>query len=473
MKREQEFIKNSAILFFGTVFPRFISVIMLPVITGYLTKEEYGIYDLLITLTSLFLPIATLQMQASAFRFLIKERENHTGQKLIVSNIVLFTVPVCLAALTTLYFCMRNIDSTIKFLIINYYFTDTMLIMARQIIRGLGKNKIYSVSVLMNSVIELVLVLIFLVQIGLGLNGVLYALTISQGISLLYIIIRVNISSYIDIRLIALKEIKSLIDYSWPLIPNALSSWVVRVSDRLVLSLFIGIEATAVYAVANKLPSIFSVVQSTFSLAWQENASETVNDKDSGDYYGKMFDRIYNIMVGIMALLIAFTPFLFKILIKGDYDEAYNHMSILYIGVLFSTICSYLGGIYIAHMKSKEIGITTTIAALINLTVNLCFIKIIGVYAASISTAVCYIWLCIYRMRTIQKIQKINFNYKRIIELFIILCILSFIYMQRILWMDCINILFSIFLFVGLNYELLKILLKTVIKKRKQNETKY
>ena len=290
MKREQEFIKNSAILFFGTVFPRFISVIMLPVITGYLTKEEYGIYDLLITLASLFLPIATLQMQASAFRFLIKERENHTGQKLIISNIVLFTVPVCLAALTTLYFCMRNTHSSIKLLIINYYFTDTMLIMARQIIRGLGKNKIYSVSVLMNSVIELVLVLVFLVQIGLGLNGVLYALTISQGISLLYIIIRVNIISYIDIRLIALKEIKSLIDYSWPLIPNALSSWVVRVSDRLVLSLFIGIEATAVYAVANKLPSIFSVVQSTFSLAWQENASETVNDKDSGEYYGKMFD---------------------------------------------------------------------------------------------------------------------------------------------------------------------------------------
>lgn len=468
MKREQNLIRNSVILSLGTVFPKFISVITLPIITGYLTKAEYGTYDLVTTLVSLFLPIATLQMQASAFRFLIKERENRKRQNIVVSNIIVFTIPICVVALVILFLCLRSIGSSNRFLIIGYFFTDTMLATARQIARGLGENKIYSISVLINSAIELILVSILLICVRLGLNGVLWALIISQGISLIYILIRIKLISFIDIKLVSMEEIKILVKYSWPLIPNALSSWVVRVSDRLVLLYFIGLEATAVYAVANKLPSIFSVVQSTFSLAWQENASETVDDKDSGEYYGKMFSRIYNFMVGIMALLIAFTPIIFRIMIKGDYDEAYNHMPILYIGVLFSTISSYLGGIYIAHMKSKEIGITTAIAAAINLAVNLLFVKKIGIYAASISTAICYIWLCVYRMYDIQKIQKIKFDYRKILLLFFALCIMAFVCSRRVWWMDCINILFSVSFATVLNIELIKATLKIVNKKIKR-----
>lgn len=101
-------------------------------------------------------------------------------------------------------------------------------------------------------------------------------------------------------------------------------------------------------------------------MAWQENASISVEDEDSAEYYGKMFDHIFRLLVGCMALLIAFTPIIFNILIRGDYEEAYNHMPILYLAMMFSTISSYLGGIYIAHMKSKELGITTAIAAAFN-----------------------------------------------------------------------------------------------------------
>jgi O-antigen/teichoic acid export membrane protein len=465
MSREKNLIKNSAILSLGTVFPKFMSVIMLPIITACLTKTEYGTYDLITTLVSLFLPIATLQMQASAFRFLIKVRGDREQQKKIISNIVCFTVPVCVAALTVLFFCLGNVQWGIRLLIVGYFFTDTILITVRQIARGLGKNHIYSISALTNSGIELVMVAVLLLRFGRGLDGVLWALIVSQTVSILYILGATGLVRYIDFHTVSKEQLKALIAYSWPLIPNALSSWVVRVSDRLVLTYFMGLEATAVYAVANKLPSMFSVIQSTFSLAWQENAAESVDDRDSGEYYGKMFHQIYNIMIGVMALLIAFTPVIFAVLIRGDYDESYNHMSILYIGVLFSTISSYLGGIYIAHMKSKEIGITTCIAAGINLAINLIFVKSIGIYAASISTAVCYIWLSFFRMHDIQKFQKINFNYKRIISLFLVLCVMSLICAQRMIWLDLLNMIAAVILAIVLNKDILGAVIKLAKKK--------
>ena len=80
MKREQEFVKSSLVLSIGTILPKFASLITLPIVTGYLTKVEYGIYDLITILVSLVLPIATLQMQSAAFRFLIANRNKRVQQ---------------------------------------------------------------------------------------------------------------------------------------------------------------------------------------------------------------------------------------------------------------------------------------------------------------------------------------------------------------------------------------------------------
>ena len=76
MNREKALAKNTFIIAIGTFLPKFSSIITLPIITGGLTKAEMGTYDLISTLVSLFLPVATLQIQSAAFRFLIDVRED-------------------------------------------------------------------------------------------------------------------------------------------------------------------------------------------------------------------------------------------------------------------------------------------------------------------------------------------------------------------------------------------------------------
>lgn len=74
MSREGNLAKNTGILAIGTFLPKLASFITLPILTGYLSKAQYGTYDLIITLASLFLPAVTLQIQTAAFRFLIEVR---------------------------------------------------------------------------------------------------------------------------------------------------------------------------------------------------------------------------------------------------------------------------------------------------------------------------------------------------------------------------------------------------------------
>ena len=74
MSREGKLAKNTMIIAIGTFLPKLASFITLPILTGCLTKTEYGTYDLINVLVSLLLPAATLQIQAAAFRFLIDSR---------------------------------------------------------------------------------------------------------------------------------------------------------------------------------------------------------------------------------------------------------------------------------------------------------------------------------------------------------------------------------------------------------------
>lgn len=50
MNREKSLVKNTAILSLGTYLPKLTTIITLPLLTGYLTQAEYGIYDLITTL---------------------------------------------------------------------------------------------------------------------------------------------------------------------------------------------------------------------------------------------------------------------------------------------------------------------------------------------------------------------------------------------------------------------------------------
>ena len=76
MNREKRLAKNSIILLIGQVIPKLVFLIILPILTKYLTKIEYGTYDLITVLQSLLLPIITLQIQVAAFRYLIENRDN-------------------------------------------------------------------------------------------------------------------------------------------------------------------------------------------------------------------------------------------------------------------------------------------------------------------------------------------------------------------------------------------------------------
>lgn len=468
MSREKELIKNTAIISLGTFFPKFFTVLITPILTAQLTKNEYGKYDLVVTIVSLLLPIASLQISSSAFRFLINKRNKKEECGVIISTIYAFVFVTAIIA-GIAYFIVIGRFSGLSGIVVSLYFVfDILLITSQQMLRGLGKNLFYSVSTIIQSLVLLIFIVLLTGVLGsknMGLLGVAVSLMLSTAIPFLAVLFTSEIVRYFKIELISIKVLREMVAYSWPMVPNNLSIWVLNLSDRLIITAVLGIEANAVYAVANKLPTIFSSFQNTFAMAWQESASLASEDDDKEQYYSDMCDWVYRLLTGLMAGLIMCTPVIWKILIKGDYHEAYYQLPVLYLGILFSCMSATIGGIYIAHMKTKSVGLTTMVAATINLIIDLCLIRSIGIWAGSFSTLISYFLLWLYRAIDVQKFQKVKIN-KRTVELSIILLsLMAIINYQNKLIFNIINIPMCVLVLVLFDRDIIKIMIWKIRRK--------
>lgn len=465
MSREGKLAKNSLILAIGTFLPKLAQFVTLPILTGYLSKDDYGTYDLIIILASLLLPAVTLRIDTASFRFLIDDRNDVNKSKSIITNNIFFIIVTSIIALIVLFFCLFKLPISTRLLICLYFLLDIYVSSLRQISRGLSQNLKYSISAIISAACQLIFVVVFVYLLKFNLNGSILALTIAELCSILFLNFSVKIYKYIDVKSISKSEIKRMLTYSWPMVPNSMSMWVMRVSDRLVVTLFMGVSANAVYAVANKIPQLLTLAQNTFTMAWQENASIVSKDKDASKYYSNMFKMMLDLMAGAMCLIVASTPILFKILIRGNYTDAYVQIPILILAMFYFSMSSFLGGIYVAYMKTKSVGITTIISAIINIVIDVALIHFIGLFAASLSTLISYVFLFFFRLVDVQKIIKVDYSKIHLSVILILTIILTGIGMIQNRYFQIINVILACTVFVFFNREFLS-LLSSILKKK-------
>ena len=468
MNKNKELVKNTIIIFIGKFCTQFITLLLLPLYTHFLSTEDYGYIDLIQTYLTFFIPLILLKIDAGIFRFLIDARKSEEEKNKIITNGI-FIMFVELIISTILFAVAVKIFS-IKYsiLIVMNLISLSVLTFLLQIVRGIGKNKQYSFSSIIAAIVTIVLNLIFLV--GFHKNGkyVLIASLISNIICTIYLLIVNKILKNVKIKYIDKKLIKDLLKYSIPMIPNELSWWIVHVSDRTIISYALGVAANGIYSVSCKFSNILSSIFNIFNLSWQESAALHINDTDKDEFFSNVINKVFNLFICFCIGILACLPFVFELLIKDSYREAYKYVPILLLANIFSVLIGLIGSIYVAKKMTKEVAKTTMIAAIINLTIDLALIKVIGIYAAAISTLVSYMLLAIYRYIDVQKYVKVKIPIKNIVVNSIIFILVVVLYLYNNIALNVINLLLCILYAIIVNKELL-IEFKKVIGKKVKN----
>lgn len=464
--RESSLIKNTLIISIGTICTKLITFLLLPLYTGILTTEEYGIVDLLNTLVSLLLPIVTFQSEQAVFRELINVRNDEYQKKEIISNGFFSILLQCSIYLLFFLLLSPMINSKYKiFLAINVIaniFSSFLL----QVSRGLGDNKKYTVGSFFSASSTILFNILFLTVIKLRVNGMLLGTLIGQLTCIIYLLFSLKLIKYISIKVVTKKFVKKLWKYSLPLVPNAISWWIFNASDKVIVSTVLGLSMNGILSATSKFSSIYITLYNIFNMSWTESIALHINDEDINEYFNNMFNLILNLFISLAIIIIAIMPFIFPIMIHKSYNSGYTIIPILILGSMFNVVVGLISVIYVAKKNTKAIANTSIISALLNIIIHISLIKYIGLYAAAISTFLSYFIMSIYRLYDIQKKYfKIKLNTKIIISSSIVMTIAIFIYYINNIYLNIISLIFVTIYIITINKNSFKLIFELIHRK--------
>lgn len=469
MSREKSLIKNTLIMAVGTFLPRIINLLTTPIITSSTTGAQYGQIDLVTsTILNFIVPLCTLQLEQALFRFLVDAKSEEEQRKTITNGYLIIFIMMILAAIICLFVPINMFEGPLKLFIIGYIWIEIIATTSRFVLRAFSKYKEYSFLAALVVFVNFIVVSICLLWLKTGYIGVLIALVAADVVGFLYVLCVCNVFKYIRFKYIDFGFASKMLSYALPFIPNQVSWYINQLSDRWIINIFLGASANGIYALANKIPSIVTILYPAFNLAWTDSATRSVNDPDSAQYYNRMFKMLFCIVSAGSILLLAVSPFLFIILNRNEsLESAYLYTPTLILAMYFYCFSQFFGSIYVAVKSAKNMAVTTTISAAINIIINVVFINIIGVQAAVISTLIANLFLAGYRFIDLnRRFCRLRIN-KRLTTLTIIVFVISMLLALSIdlkLWI--INIVFAVIFAYFISGDVFIRMIRSFIKKR-------
>lgn len=464
--RQKVLVKNTAILMVGKILTQFLSFFLLPLYTRFLPASDYGLVDLLLTYISLLAPVVTVQQEMATFRFLIDARDDEKKKATIIktsfknslTRLLIFIIPCTIVALFIKWHYIYLI------LIAGIAMSISNLLL--QIARGVGNNTKYSIASVLSGVVTITSNLLLICVFHFGAESILISMALANVVCGLFLVCALNIPHYFKLAKSDKKLTKEMLKYSWPLVPNGISWWLINASDRTIVSAILGTAANGIYAVALKFPSIISSFLGIFVMAWTESASVHINDEDRDEFFSSIAANTVRIFSSLSMLVIAAMPFVFDIIIGAEYRAAYEYIPVAILGVLMNCMVSVYSAIYVAKKMTKQVASTSIISAIINIVVDLALIKFVGLYAAVISTAVAFASMAIYRHFDLKKYVKIKYRASDIILAILGFVIVSALYYLGNFYGFIAGAIFAMLYAIIMNRRIVGKVTKRIIRKR-------
>ena len=409
MNHKSQLAKNTLIIAIGKLSTQIISYLLLPLYSSKLDPSEYGIYEFICTVSFFAVPLITMQMEESMFRFLVDcktddDKKNVISQTIIYIGIAsLISIPIMILLLS-----ISNLEYTVRFVfvVILFILSNVVLYMANAMVRGQGKFKLYSVANVILGLMTILLNLFFILVVKTQAEGLLCANLIANWAVAIFLLAKLRLPKFIG--KFDKKTMKTMFKYSAPLVPNSISWSIINMSDGIILTKLISTSANGIYGMANRFPNIINVFYSYFYTAWKESAAKIVKENNKEKYYNSIYLDIKRLLFAVTICLIAVMPFAFPLFINEQYAESYIYIPIIMIAMYFSNLSSFYGGIFGAYKETKVMGYTTMIAAGLNLIIDLGLVFKFEVYAACFSTLVADLFVYLFRKYKLKKFFKLK-----------------------------------------------------------------
>ncbi len=408
MNPYKNLVSNTFLFGISTFGARFLTFLLTPFYTRVLSSTEYGITDLLIQTGNLIIPIASVGIANGVIRYGLERSTNKNS----VFTIGLLTTIAGFILLLLVSPVLDNIPflSGYMWLILFYVLAANIHSVCNQFVRSMGHVRLFALDGVLRTVLTILFNILLLAVFPMGVTGYVLANVLADGITTAFVFIRAKQWRYFRLSALTRKDAGQMLQYSAPLVPSTLCSWIINISDRYLIALLIGNAATGIYAVSNKVPNILMTVAGIFTSAWQISALADQLRSEKERFFSNVY-AVYSAIAFMTASGVILTAQLSTDLLAAPaYYEAWRYVPILTLATTFACLGSFLSSIYMVEQRSAATLATTMIGAVCNLAGNFFLIPLWGTMGAAISTLLSYILIFVVRAIHTQTMLRVRYN---------------------------------------------------------------
>jgi len=429
-------IGETAVYGLGTMLPRFLNYLLVPLYTIYVfTEAEYGQVTLLYSYVAILLVLLTFGMETAFFRYANKSKDAKSTFNTATSSILIASI----LFLIIIFVFVNDISRLIEYPSNNEYVLIIAIIIAIDAITTIPfaylryQNKAIKFSSIriISVVITISLNLIFLIVIPHYYGESYNTLPIYRSTNMVTFVFIANLIGSFSTLIMLNSEFKSfklkidpfllkqMFKYGLPILIISLSFMIAEVADKILLKYLLPDRAGAdaqlgIYAASYKLAIIMMLFIQMFRYAAEPFFFAEADKKDAKKTYSK-----------VMTLFVAFTWFIFLFVMlyidifKYFIGEAYwvglTIVPIILSAKIFLGVFYNLSVWYKLTNKTMYGAIIAIIAVTITVVLNVLLIPKYGYMGSAWANFTSYFVIMIISYLWGRKIYKIHYNINKIL----------------------------------------------------------
>ena len=401
MAEYELFVKRIGLVGIVYIVSSLKGLILLPVLTKTLSTELYGIWVQIGVTTSLLTFLAALQLHVAMIRFFAGENDvNKIKSRFyaVFTFVFLFNLLIILIVfafsepLAATFFGGESATPLVRLLC--FIIPSTVLdVVCVEFFRAVQQMKKYSGFLLLQQILEVSLISYALLS-GYNLLGAILAL-ISARAFLLFMSFLL-IYHQIGIEKPDFSVLKPYLLFSLPLIPAALSCWVVELSDRYMIVYFLDVASAGIYSAAYGIGAMVSMFMSPMGITLLPTMFSLYERNRIGElkvhlgyslkaYLMFAIPSLFGLAVLSRSLLLTFTT--------PAFISAYLVVPFVALGTIFYVCGGTIAIILQILKRTRILALVGGAAAAINLILNIVLIPIVGILGAAIATLITFLFM--------------------------------------------------------------------------------
>lgn len=407
--------------------------LLLPLLTKNLSPYEYGIWSLILALIGLASIIQRQGLDNAINRFLpsITDEEGVknayiTAVSIAFIMIVLtFTIAFLLSSqITTLIFQNESLRIIVLFAFV-VAGLHTFLVINDNFFRYQGKFSRYSAITVLNSLLILGFSALFLNN-GLGLFSPVYAYLCSHIVSLS--ISFTLIFKDIGIGRVDLCMARDFLRFGTPLSPSEATQWITQSSDRYMIGFLAGVSAAGVYSAGYTVSAIIAIIVFPIQFVILPLLSKMYDrgDNEQVEKYISGAINIYLVLAipAVIGISVLSEPIM-VVLSSPEYIDGRWVIFPVSLGLMFYGVFTLIMNSSYLLKKTGNFFKFNTIAAFINIVLNLILISLIGIIGAAIATTISYFTMMLIAIIWTRERLSISLDYLLILKVVLTTSIMS------------------------------------------------